>query len=160
VKGLWNGLLPYPDTVAGSFNVALHDPRWISCHERTRRHVTRDEARGGNDAIIPNRYSWQYHCVSANETVVADVHVTMQVVYPVVRENCCAKGYHRVFANVNSLRIGFVEFGAGGNLRAFANVHVPELGEVLAPDFLTDYTQRVPNSSRERNSHSDVIGDE
>src|SRR5579883_915319 len=160
MNGLWSRLLPYPDTIAGSFQVAFHNPRGISGHERTRGHVTCDEARCGNDAIIPNRNSRQYHRVSANEAVVADVHITMHVVHPVVGENRSSKSHYRVLANVNSLRIGLVEFGAGGDFCSFANVHVPDPIQVLAPDLLTDFAKRVPNSSRDRDSHSDLIGDE
>ena len=129
-------MLPHPNPIVRSLHIALHDTRGISGHERACRHVTRDETRCPDDAIISNRHTREYNGVRADETIVADMHVAVDTVDKVVRENGSPEAHNRIFANVDSPRISLVEIGAKRNTGALANVHLPDPNEALATELL------------------------
>jgi len=61
----------------------------------------------------------------ADKTVIADMHVTIAIVDGIVRQNCGSESHSRVFPDVNSSRVSFVELGTQRNKGSFPEIHLP-----------------------------------
>src|SRR5207245_10545778 len=93
--------------------------------ERSRGHDQYHNARRRNDAMIPDSDPRQNYRMRADKTVIADMHVAIAIIDGIVRQNCGSESYSRVFPDVNSSRVSFVELGTQRNKGSFAKIHLP-----------------------------------
>src|SRR6185369_12623279 len=135
------------NAVARRFDVGLDDTCGIAGYETTRGDISRDQGSCSNDAIVSNPDARQDEGMRPDETVVADIHVTVHPVDVVVRQYGCAKRHNRIFADVEPSRIRLIQFGAEGDTTALTELHLPYSVEVLTAKSLNDFTQRFAKLS-------------
>jgi len=79
----------------------------------------------------------------ANETIIANMHISITPVDMVVRQDCGAECYSGVLPDMNAAGISLVEPGTEGNHGSLPDIHVPNPNEVLATEHLHRLTQLV-----------------
>src|SRR3989442_754009 len=109
-------------SVMRGLNVRFYNSRGVPRHHATRRDIASHYTCGSNYTVVANPYSRQHNSMGANEAVIANVDVLVAIVYPVMRQDGCAKCDHRVFPNVYSSGVGLVHLGTEGNDASLANL--------------------------------------
>ena len=108
------------------FHIAFDDARGVSRDERSRRHISYDDACRRYDAIVPDSDPRQNYRVCANETIVANTHVTIASVDMVVRQNGDTECDNCVLPDVDASRIGLVESRTERDNRSLPDIHSPD----------------------------------
>ena len=72
--------------------------------------------------------------------VIANMHIAVAIVDPVMRQDGGAEGNRSVLPDVDSPRIRLVELGAERNNASFPDIHFPDPSEDLAMDH-ADYAE-------------------